>query len=192
MRDGFSLWFALMVNPKRKVVLKKGKYIHFFRRDEWEYIERCNCTGIVIILAVNDDGKVILTEQFRIPVNRNVIEFPAGLVNDRKKKKTESVVAAAKRELFEETGYQARRMRVLVKGPGSSGSSSDVMTFVRAEDIRKVGEGGGDLTETIKVHEVFIHEIDFWLQKQSRRGFFIDPKIYAGLYFLKNCHKSHK
>ena len=176
---------------KKARVLKKGNYIHFLEKNSWEYIKRCNCSGIVIILAMTEKGDVILTEQFRIPVDRYVIEFPAGLVNDHKQKKNESPPAAAKRELLEETGYQARHMHPLIAGPAGSGTSADVMTFVLAEGVKKVADGGGDKTETIKVHLVPIDKIDRWLKSKGSRGFHIDPKIYAGLYFLKGFNQNN-
>ena len=62
------------------------------------------------------------------PVAKNVIEFPAGLVNDLNLKKKEAILNAARR-LWEETGYRARRI-VKVDGPSSGGSSSDIITIV--------------------------------------------------------------
>ena len=53
--------------------LKKGNHIRFLEKNNWEYIKRCNCSGIVIISAMMEKGDVILTEQFRIPVGRYVM-----------------------------------------------------------------------------------------------------------------------
>ena len=167
----------------RPIVLVKGEFLRMVREGKWEYIERNNCHGIVIIVAMTDDQKVILVEQYRQPVHKWVIEFPAGLVCDEAK--NESLMVAAKRELFEETGYRARRMRKITEGPTSGGSSSDIMTIVMAEDIRKTGRGGGINDERILVHEISLPEADQWLSSQRRKGKLVDPKIYAGLYFLK-------
>lgn len=167
----------------RPRLLVKGKYLKFWVHNGWEFVQRNNCQGIVIILAMTNDGRVVLTEQHRPPVNRRVIEFPAGLVCDEVK--NESLMVAAKRELFEETGYRARRMRKITEGPTSGGSSSDIMTIVMAEDIRKTGRGGGINDERILVHEIPLPEADQWLSSQRRKGKLVDPKIYAGLYFLK-------
>jgi ADP-ribose pyrophosphatase len=49
----------------------------------------------------------------------------------------------------------------------------------------KVANGGGDETESIKVHEVLLAEADLWLYEMEQKGFLIDPKVYVGLYFLK-------
>ena len=170
---------------ENKTTLKEGKFIRFMKRYDWEYVERNNCTGIVIIIARTEDHKVILTEQYRIPVRKNVIEFPAGLVNDLNSKIREALPAAAKRELLEETGYQARRMVKITEGPVSGGFTSDIVTIFKAQGLKKVASGGGDPTETIVVHEVDINKIDSWLNQKRKKGCLVDPKIYAGLYFLK-------
>lgn len=167
-----------------RVVIQEGKYIRFWRQGTWEFVERSNCTAIVVILAMTKERKVILTEQYRIPVQSNVIEFPAGLVNDLGAKKKESILTAAKRELWEETGYRAKRMQKVLEGPVSGGFTVDKLTIVRALDIKKVGAGGGDETENIKVHEVPLDKVPQWLRKMEKAGCLVDPKVYAGLFFL--------
>ena len=71
-------------NAKRKKIIHEGRYLRLIHHDGWEYFERCNCTGIVIIVAKTSASKVILVEQFRLPVGRKVIEFPAGSPQVRK------------------------------------------------------------------------------------------------------------
>jgi ADP-ribose pyrophosphatase len=64
------------------MILHKGKYLNLVCDDNWEYVKRTNCSGIVVIVPKTKDGKVIFVEQFRRPVESQVIEWPAGLVND--------------------------------------------------------------------------------------------------------------
>ncbi len=162
------------------------------KKGEWEFVERNNCSGIVIIVAMTDDQKVIFVEQYRPPVDKRVIEFPAGLVNDHCHLKTESLLTAAKRELLEETGYQAQRMVELLKGPVSSGSSGDIVTMVLATGLKKVALGGGaDEFESIIVHEVDLKDVDAWLKRMENKAYLVEPKIYTGLYFLKNYNMGH-
>jgi len=168
------------------MILHKGKYLDLIREDNWEYVKRTNCSGIVVIVPVTHDGKVVFVEQFRRPVAAQVIEWPAGLVNDKTPHDPETMEAAAKRELLEETGYEAKHVEFLVEGPVSSGLSSEVITFYQALDVIKKGSGGGDATESIKVHEVPLKEADLWLYEMERKGIVIDPKVYVGLYFLKS------
>lgn len=177
------------MNPKqikrlRPGVLAEGNFLRLVREGNWEYVERNNCRGIVIILAMTVDERVILVEQYRQPVHRKVIEFPAGLICDDPKHKNESMATAAKRELLEETGYKARKIVKLLTGPVSSGSSADLVTLVRAYGLTKISDGGGDHTEAIRVHEVPLRNAEQWLKKMSGRGYLIEPKVYTGLFFL--------
>lgn len=170
----------------QEAIIYEGKYLRFLKKGEWEYIQRAHLGGkIVIVVALTKENKVILVEQYRVPVKRKVIEFPAGLVSDHEHIKNESLASAAKRELLEETGYQAKKMVKLLEGPVSSGSSADKVTMFRAFDLKKVSQGGGDDMECIVVHEVALKQIDQWLTKMERKGYLIEPKVYAGLYFLK-------
>ncbi len=170
-------------------ILKEGKYIRFLRRGDWEYIQRVNCTGIVIIVAMTDDHKVVFVRQYRAPVNCDVIEFPAGLVNDGEGEAVETGLQAARRELLEETGYEAGEMVQVFSGPGGAGASSDILTFFLARNIRKVSDGGGDASEKITAYEIPIQEVETWLKAMAGQGVPADPKIYAGLYFLKTYNK---
>ncbi len=167
------------------MILYKGKYLDLIREDNWEYVKRNNCNGIVVIVPMTRDGKVIFVEQFRRPVAAQVIEWPAGLVNDKSPHDAETMEAAARRELLEETGYEAEHLGFLVEGPVSSGLSSETITFYQALDVVKKGPGGGDTTESIKVHEIPLKEADLWLYEMEKKGLLVDPKVYVGLYFLK-------
>ena len=174
-----------LIRPNDKpVVLKEGRFLRLIQHGGWEYSERSNCTGIVVIIAMTDDKKVILTKQYRPPIKKYCIEFPAGLVNDRGHKKKESMKVAAQRELFEEVGYKAKTMTQVLVGPVSPGSSADCMTLFMARGLSKVSDGGGDHTEDIEVCEVPLKKIEGWLRTMERRGCLVDPKVYSGLYFL--------
>ena len=59
-----------------------GRFLRLLSRDGWEYVERPNIRGIAVIVAVTDDAKLLLVEQYRASVDRRVISLPAGLVGD--------------------------------------------------------------------------------------------------------------
>ena len=164
-------------------VIWQGKHVRLVDGNGWEFVERCDITGIVAILAITDDSKVVVVEQYRPPVQKKVIELPAGLVGDTCDKKDESLLSAAKRELFEETGYEAGSMCYLTEGPPSAGIVSEVVTFFKASKLKKVADGGGDDTEDITVHEVLIEDAEVWLRSKMDQGMLVDPKVYLGLYF---------
>jgi len=124
---------------KRQVVWQ-GDYLQAVLLDGYECVERCNCTGIVGIVPVKSDGTVVLIEQFRLPVNSRVIEFPAGLVGDIPGEEDESLAIAAGRELLEETGYQAGKLEFIFDGVASAGMSNEHLTYFLATDLEKTGQ----------------------------------------------------
>ncbi|MGE5611268.1 MAG: NUDIX hydrolase, partial [Bacillota bacterium] len=139
---------------KELETLAEGRFLRLVKSGTWEFVQRKNITGIVGIVAVTEDRKLILVEQYRPPVDKRVIEIPAGLVGDVAGKESELLVEAAKRELEEETGYQAREIVPLAVGTASAGMSDEVITLLKANGLTRVGNGGGDGSEQIVVHEV--------------------------------------
>ena len=68
-----------------KETLYQGRFISLVREGSWEYAERSKeVTGIVAIVAHTENDEVIFVEQYRPPCHGRVIEFPAGLVGDKK------------------------------------------------------------------------------------------------------------
>jgi ADP-ribose pyrophosphatase len=61
---------------------------------------------------------------------------------------------------------------------------SESLTIVRARGLHRIGPGGGDESENIRVHLVSLDTIDNWLQTQISAGKKLDAKIYAALYWL--------
>jgi ADP-ribose pyrophosphatase len=163
--------------------LFEGKFLRVKMSDRWEYVERVKTSGVVAVLAITERQELILIEQFRIPVGRRVIEIPAGLAGDIEGQETEELAIAARRELLEETGFEAREMAFLTEGPPSAGLSTEVVTFFRATGLKKVSDGGGDGTEAIQVHLVPLAQMDTWLDQKRNEGCLLDYKIYAALYF---------
>lgn len=160
-----------------------GRYLNLLERDGWEFASRSNASGVVVLVPVTEEGEIVLVEQFRKPVGKNVIELPAGLVGDHEEP-DESILKAAKRELKEETGFEAAQLELLMECPSSAGMSDEILSFVLARGLRRVGPGGGDDSEDIQVHVIPLEEVDHWLQEQQAAGKPLDPKIYAALYWL--------
>lgn len=172
------------MNQTTRTTLHTGKFLALIKEGHWEYAHRTNATGAAIIAAVTDEGKILLVEQYRIPVHARVIELPAGIIGDEPGSSDESHEEAARRELVEETGYDAGQIEALIHGTASAGMASEVLTLFLATKLRRVGAGGGVAHEDITVHEVSLGEIDSWLAAKAQAGVLIDPKIYAGLYFI--------
>ncbi|HEY0010219.1 MAG TPA: NUDIX hydrolase, partial [Tepidisphaeraceae bacterium] len=94
--------------------LHRTKFLDLIDRDGWTFVRRPKLAGVVGIVAVTPAGELMLIEQHRPPLGKNVIELPAGLAGDLDA--GESLAAAAKRELLEETGYRASRVKKLAEG----------------------------------------------------------------------------
>jgi ADP-ribose pyrophosphatase len=164
--------------------LYRGRFLRLVRRGTWEYAERLNTNPPVGIVAVTPEGKLLLVEQMRPPIGCTCIELPAGLVGDLAGRETESFETAAIRELEEETGFTADHIAFLTQGPATAGLSSEQVKLVRATGLRRIGPPGGDGTENITLHEIPLAEVHTWLANRHAAGTPIDPKVYAGLYFV--------
>lgn len=160
----------------------EGKHVNVLERDGWEFVERKSTREAVAVIAMTSEGEVILTEQYRRPVDMRVIDWPAGLVGDEKGH--DDPAETAKKELEEETGYRCARVERLAHGPSSPGIVSELVAFYRAYEVEKMGEGGGVGGEDIRVHLVPRARIEAWLREREREGMAIDLKLWGGLYFL--------
>jgi ADP-ribose pyrophosphatase len=168
-----------------KKTLGKGKFLKLVIDGKWEYVERVNSKGVVAVVALTSDRRIILTEQFRPAVGRSVIDLPAGLAGDIAGQENEALEVSALRELIEETGYHATRLTHMADCPSSPGLTSEVVSLFVARNVRQKGDGGGVEGESIVVHTPFLRGIDRWLQKQVSQGKLIDGKVFTGLYFAR-------
>jgi ADP-ribose pyrophosphatase len=171
-------------HPNRNI-LAQGKFLRAVAADGWEWVERTNTSGAVVIAAVTEDRRLVLVEQYRIPLAARVIELPAGLTGDTPGTEREPEIDAARRELLEETGFEADDWQFLIDGPSSAGLAAEVYSLFLARNARRVGPGGGDHDEDILVHVVPLGEVEAWLQAKRESGILVDPKIFAGVYFAE-------
>lgn len=168
---------------KDTTTLYNGRWLRLKKRGSWEYVERTNPIGAAVIVGVTPEGKLLLVEQFRVPIQARTIEFPAGLIGDNGADEAPELAAA--RELEEETGWRAGLLQFVQGGPTSAGMSTETMQFYRASRLLKVAEGGGISGEDIIVHEVLLAQAPQFIAKCAAAGFCIDPKVYAGIYFTQ-------
>jgi ADP-ribose pyrophosphatase len=178
-------------------ILYEGKFLRVVRRDKWEFVSRRNITGIVGIIAVTNDRKLLLVEQYRPPLARNVIEIPAGLAGDVAGSEHEALEAAAHRELLEETGYEAQHMHEVAQGATSAGLCDELITLFVAHNLtRKHENAHGDGSENITLHEIPLDEVQSWIAQRIAQGAQVDLKVYAALHFaqlkLAQNHSSHQ
>ena len=162
-----------------------GRYLALAEREEWEFATRTNARAVAVLVAVTPDNRLVLVEQYRIPVRRPVLELPAGLVGDGSDP-GEALLEAAQRELLEETGFHAEHLHFLLEAPSTAGLSDEMVYFFLAEGLKRTGPGGGDPSEDIEVHLVELDQVDRWLAERQAGGAYLDPKIFTALYWLRD------
>jgi 8-oxo-dGTP pyrophosphatase MutT (NUDIX family) len=91
--------------------------------------------GAVAILAIDELQRVLLIRQYRHPVRSYLWEIPAGLLDVP----GEPRIDAAKRELLEETGYEAETWSELTSFMTTPGGNDEVITVFLAQDLKHVG-----------------------------------------------------
>lgn len=155
-------------------IVWEGKYIAVHKKGRWEYVARTRNVSAAVIVAI-DDGAVLLVEQYRVPLGRNCLELPAGLIGDETA--GEAAEAAASRELEEETGYRADRVADLGHYYSSPGMVSEGFTLFRAEGLERVSAGGGVEGEDIVVHRVALADVPAFVAKKRAEGCAIDVKL---------------
>ncbi|WP_341302065.1 NUDIX hydrolase [Lysinibacillus sp. FSL H8-0500] len=110
--------------------------------------------GAVAVIAVTDEGKLVLVEQYRKALERSIIEIPAG-----KLEPGEEPVVTAHRELEEETGYGARSLRFLQAFATSPGFADEVIYLFVAKGLYKIDQKADlDEDEFVELLEVSLEE----------------------------------
>jgi ADP-ribose pyrophosphatase len=141
--------------PAYDHLLCSGSHLRLVRRDGWEYAEQLESSASVAALALTRTHEVVLVEQRRAPVDRMVLELPAGVVDPG-----ETPEAAVVRELLEETGYSADGApELLLSSPILAGLTSSIHHVFRIRCGDRIAEGGGVDGEQIRVRLIPLAEL---------------------------------
>ena len=157
----------------------RGRYIEAVVEGRWEYVRRPHDRGAAVVLALTDAGELILVEQYRVPLGRRCLELPAGLIDPG-----EDAIAAARRELVEETGYRAEELAVVGEFASSPGLTSERFTLVRAAGLERVGDGGGIDGEAIATYVVPVDGVADFIAQKRCDDVMTDVRLIAALRLL--------
>ena len=137
--------------------------------------------GSAVMMAVDEDGRILLVRQFRLPAEQYLWELPAGRLDPG-----ESALQAAKRELREETGFQAANWTDLASFWASPGYVAEKMNLFLA-----TGVSGGKQEpmedERIEVHWFAEAEV----RKMIRDGEIDDAKTMIGYFMYLERRLTH-
>jgi ADP-ribose pyrophosphatase len=138
--------------------------------------------GSVVVLPVFPDGRILMIRQYRHSVRQYLWELVAG-----SKDPGESFKEGAHRELLEETGYTARRMRKLLDLFPTPGFVSENMVIFLAEGL-KLGKAQPEADEKIVMRIFSLREIEDWV----RVGKIRDAKSVAGILYYAHCMRGKR
>uniref|UniRef100_A0A832DFM2 GDP-mannose pyrophosphatase n=1 Tax=Ignavibacterium album TaxID=591197 RepID=A0A832DFM2_9BACT len=133
--------------------------------------------GGAVVIPIKDDGKIILVKQFRYPLQKTLIELPAGKLD-----KNEDPLNCAVRELEEETGYKAKEFIKLGAIYTAPGYCTEILHIYKAVGLiagnhnREEGEQGMELLE-FSTEEI---------KQMILSGKINDAKTIAGIFYLLN------
>ncbi len=176
------------MNVERSEIVFQGKFIRV-RRDHtkvgtWESVELDSHTETAVIIALTNDNELILEKHYRFPLNRYVLELPAGFVDD------ETPEECARRELLEETGYEARELIPLFQGVICQGLTKMYAHYFYAPRVRHVGEQKLEPTENIEIIKIPWEKVDNFLFNPPSNlilGANVLSAVYALKRFLGKC-----
>ena len=131
--------------------------------------------GAVVVLPLFDDGSVLLERQFRYPLKKVFVEFPAGKIDPG-----EDALMCAKRELQEETGYTAVDWQFVCTIHNALGYSDEHLDIFVARDLT-LGESRPDDGEFIETMRVALSDLLSWV----RAGSVTDVKTVIGAFWLE-------
>jgi ADP-ribose pyrophosphatase len=110
---------------------------------EWEYIKH---PGGALVVPITNDGKLVLVEQYRFPVQGRILEFPAGTLEVG-----ETPASTVEREIQEETGYRASEWQSLGEFFLAPGYADEIIYAFLARDLEKLEiQPAGDEDEDIE------------------------------------------
>ncbi|WCN36865.1 NUDIX domain-containing protein [Aneurinibacillus uraniidurans] len=128
--------------------------------------------GAVAVMAITDDNRLVVVRQFRKPLERTIVEIPAG-----KLEPGEEPVVCAHRELEEETGYTTQTMQHVASCYTSPGFANEIIHLYRTNGLI-AGEAKPDEDEFVELMHITIEEA----QQLIAAGEICDAKTIMAVY----------
>ncbi|MGC2164559.1 MAG: NUDIX hydrolase [Gallionella sp.] len=144
-----------------------------------EYIKH---PGAVAILALLDNGKLVMERQYRYPPRQEFVELPAGKIDQG-----EDILVTAQRELLEETGYVAKEWTHLTNAWPCIGYADERMEYILARGLSHHGSNL-DEGEFLEIFELSLSDAMDWI----RLGKISESKTILGLFWLEKYLKDWK
>lgn len=133
--------------------------------------------GAVAIIAVTDDEKIVFVEQYRKPLEKTLIEIPAG-----KLEKDEQPEQTAIRELEEETGYTTNQLQYVTSFYTSPGFADEMIYLYFTDQLSRLEEKiAGDEDEFVELIELSLNEALQYVKEQKIH----DAKTMYALSYLQ-------
>jgi ADP-ribose diphosphatase len=169
-------------------ILFKGK-VFDLKVDEIEYEsgnkgirEIAIHPGGAVVVAIKDDGKIIMVNQFRYPLQKKILELPAGKLD-----KNEDPYICAVRELEEETGFKAKKVEKLGQIYTTPGFCTEILHIYIAKNLtrgnhnREEGEQGMEVLELTKDQ----------IEEKIMSNEITDAKSICGIYLAQKYLQEH-
>jgi ADP-ribose pyrophosphatase len=133
--------------------------------------------GGAVIVPVTDEGKIIMITQYRYPVDKVLLELPAGKLD-----KNENPLNCAVRELEEETGYKSDNLKEIGTIYTTPGYSTEKLWIYLAKNLKPGNHNHEEGEFGMKVFEYSLKEID----EKIYNGEIVDGKTICGIFLAKN------
>ncbi|MDC3415441.1 NUDIX hydrolase [Aquibacillus salsiterrae] len=133
--------------------------------------------GAVAVIAITDENKIIFVEQFRKPLEKNLVEIPAGKLEPGEKPEV-----SAKRELEEETGYTTDKLELVTSFYTSPGFADELIYIYYTDKLIPLDTPKGlDEDEFVELVELSLQEAESYMEQQKIH----DAKTAYAINYLK-------
>ncbi|SDH37174.1 NUDIX hydrolase [Alteribacillus bidgolensis] len=138
--------------------------------------EIINHPGAVALIALTEEGKLLMVKQFRKALEKEIVEIPAG-----KLEAGENPEDTAIRELEEETGYKTSQLKKVISFYTSPGFADEIVHIFEANNLTK-GRSSTDEDEFVEVMEVSLEEAEKMIETEEIH----DAKTVFAVQYIRN------